>query len=160
MGKVFVHYTFERLFAHPIATGEGVHYSLRRDAWRVFVYLVGVAMCAVALLLCACGVSPQDAAATQTNAIPATLTTLSVTPPRALVPTADDAIAIARRTASLYLSTWRDVTAQQENGVWLVVFRNYDPAPPRATPDDTYFRTRFTVRIDAATGVVLSQGYE
>jgi len=78
---------------------------------------------------------------------------------RPVVATADDAIRLARSAVSPYIATWQDVVANEDAGIWRVVFRNYDPLPPGTTLNDDYWRIPLSVFIDGATGVVLRQGY-
>ncbi len=119
--------------------------------------LIGIV---VSMILIGCGVTDADATATHAVSRPATRTIPTPTMLAPAVATEADAIAAARQVASPYVSTWRDVIASLDGGVWRVTFRNYDAAPRSATPDDTYYRTRFTVRLDATSGIVLSVGYE
>lgn len=79
--------------------------------------------------------------------------------PRPVIATMDDAIRVARTVVSPYIATWQDVVATEDAGVWRVAFRNYDPLPPGTLPNDDYWRIPLSVFIDAATGVVLRQGY-
>jgi hypothetical protein len=79
--------------------------------------------------------------------------------PRPIVATPYDAIRIARTVVSPYIATWQDVVATEESGIWRVAFRNYDALPPGTVPNDDYWRVPLSVFIDAATGIVLRQGY-
>jgi hypothetical protein len=79
--------------------------------------------------------------------------------PSPIVATEADAIRIARTVVSPYIATWQDVIATRDNGVWRVIFRNYDALPKGATPNDDYWRVPLSVFIDATTGIVLRQGY-
>ncbi|MGI8690110.1 MAG: hypothetical protein ACR2M3_16145 [Thermomicrobiales bacterium] len=72
--------------------------------------------------------------------------------PTPAVTTEADAIHIARTVVSPYIAT-------RENGVWRVIFRNYDSLPNGAAPNDDYWRVPLSVFIDTATGIVLRQGY-
>lgn len=79
--------------------------------------------------------------------------------PRPAIGTAGDAIRLARTVVSPYIATWQDVIATEDAGVWRVIFRNYDPLPAGAAPNDDYWRVPLSVFIDASTGIVLRQGY-
>lgn len=116
---------------------------------------------AVILLVSACGQSQDSDLATRAQQrISRTVVPPTVAPtPRPVAATEDDAIRIARAVVSPYIATWQDVIAQEDGGVWRVTFRNYDPLPKGAVPNDDYWRVPLSVFVDAATGVVLRQGY-
>lgn len=110
------------------------------------------------LTLCvACGQS--QAADLATRAARTVGPPTPVATPRPAIGTATDAIRLARTVVSPYIATWQDVVASEDAGVWRVVFRNYDPLPPGMAPNDDYWRVPLSVFIDAATGIVLRQGY-
>lgn len=119
--------------------------------------LLGICLVALTSLLCGCGQTQENALATRAASTPR-LPTQASTPIPAIA-TDQDAIRIARTVVSPYIATWQDVIATRENGVWRVIFRNYDPLPAGATPNDDYWRVPLSVFIDAATGIVLRQGY-
>jgi hypothetical protein len=104
-----------------------------------------------------CGQSQESILATRAVATVRAPTAASTPPPA--VATEADAIRIARTVVSPYIATWQDVIAKRDNGVWRVVFRNYDPLPKGATPNEDYWRVPLSVFIDAATGIVLRQEY-
>jgi len=89
------------------------------------------------------------------SVVPPTATAL----PGPVVATPEQAIRIARTVVSPYIATWQDVIVTKDGGVWRVAFRNLDPLPPGAMPNDDYWRIPLSVYIDATTGVVLRQGY-
>lgn len=105
----------------------------------------------------ACGQSQATQLSTRAarSAVPPTATML----PGPVASTADDAIRIARTVVSPYIAMWQDVVVTKDGGVWRVVFRNIDPLPPGMLPNDDYWRIPLSVFIDAATGIVLRQGY-
>jgi hypothetical protein len=104
-----------------------------------------------------CGQSQESMLATR--AISTLRAPTVIHTPVPAVATEEDAIRIARTVVSPYIATWQDVIAQRENGVWRVIFRNYDPLPKGATPNEDYWRVPLSVFIDAATGIVLRQEY-
>ncbi len=119
--------------------------------------LLGICLAVLLLTAGGCGQMQENALATRAVSTPRV-----PTPARALLPaiaTEQDAIRVARTVVSPYIAMWQDVVATRENGVWRVLFRNYDPLPAGATPNDDYWRVPLSVFIDAATGVVLRQGY-
>lgn len=126
--------------------------------YRIVRFFLVLIACA---LMTACGQSQDSEIATrthqQTNRTVASPTAAAT--PRPVAATADDAIRIARTVVSPYIATWQDVIAQEESGIWRVVFRNYDPLPKGAAPNDDYWRVPLSVFVDAATGIVLRQGY-
>lgn len=120
-------------------------------------------MCSGALLLVifvtigGCGQTQESILATRASSTVRVPTALHTPPP--IVATEADAIRIARTVVSPYIATWQDVIAQRDHGVWRVIFRNYDPLPKGATPNEDYWRVPLSVFIDAATGIVLRQEY-
>ncbi len=104
-----------------------------------------------------CGQSQDSILATRVVSTVRTPTVINT--PSPVVVTEADAIRIARTVVSPYISTWQDVIARRDNGVWRVIFRNYDPLPNGAAPNDDYWRVPLSVFIDAARGIVLRQGY-
>lgn len=121
------------------------------------IALVGICVIMLSLLVTGCGETQEVALATRAASTPRLPTTASTRIPT--IATDQDAIRVARTIVSPYTATWQDVIATRENGVWRVIFRNYDPLPVGATPNDDYWRVPLSVFIDAATGVVLRQGY-
>ncbi len=109
------------------------------------------------LILSACGLSQEADFATRAARTVAAPTPTAIPPPA--IRTADDAIRIARAAVSPYLSTWQDVIATEDHGVWRVIFRGYYPNPNNDPPNGDYYRTPLSVYIDAATGIVLRQEY-
>jgi hypothetical protein len=116
-------------------------------------------LCGV-LLLTSCGRAQADDLATRMQDVPPTARVPTPTsPPRPTVATEDEAIRVARTAVSLYIATWQDVYATEESGIWRVVFRGYDPILKGTTPNEDYYRIPLSVLVDAATGIVLRQGY-
>lgn len=111
--------------------------------------------CVVSIV--ACG-QPQ-ASELATRAVRPVVLPTATALPRPVAATPEDAIRIARTVVSPYIATWQDVVVTKDAGVWRVVFRNFDPLPPGTMPNDDYWRIPLSVFIDAATGVVLRQGY-
>ncbi len=109
------------------------------------------------LILSACGLSQEADFATRTGRTVVTPTSTAL--PAPAIRTADDAIRIARAAVSPYMSTWQDVIATEDHGVWRVIFRGYYPNPNNDPPNGDYYRTPLSVYIDAATGIVLRQEY-
>ncbi len=119
--------------------------------------LLGICLAVLLLTAGGCGQTQENALATR-----AASTSRVPTPARAPLPaiaTEQDAIRVARTVVSPYIAMWQDVVATRENGTWRVLFRNYDPLPVGEKPNDDYWRVPLSVFIDAATGVVLRQGY-
>lgn len=104
-----------------------------------------------------CGQAQENILATRAVSTVRMPTVMSTPPP--VVATEADAIRIARTVVSPYIATWQDVIARRDNGVWRVIFRNYDPLPNGAAQNDDYWRVPLSVFIDATTGGVLRQGY-
>ncbi|MDQ6603121.1 MAG: hypothetical protein M3176_06885 [Chloroflexota bacterium] len=119
--------------------------------------LLGICFITLAALLGGCGQTQQSDLATRAASTPRLPTVAST--PLPTIATEQDAIRVARTVVSPYIATWQDVVATRENGVWRVIFRNYDPLPAGAAPNDDYWRVPLSVFIDAATGIVLRQGY-
>lgn len=116
-------------------------------------------MLALGYLILAVGCGQSQAAELATRALRTAGPPTPIATPRLAALTPDDAIRIARTVVSPYIASWQDVVATEDAGVWRVVFRNYDPLPPGAAPNDDYWRIPLSVFIDAATGAVLWQGY-
>jgi hypothetical protein len=119
--------------------------------------LPGSLLLLILLAVGGCGQTQESILATRSVSTVRTPTATSTPPPT--VATEADAIRIARTVVSPYIATWQDVIAKRDNGVWRVVFRNYDPLPKGETPNEDYWRVPLSVFIDAATGIVLRQGY-
>jgi len=119
--------------------------------------LLSICLAVLTLSLCGCGQTQASALATRAASTPRQPTQAST--PIPAIATGQDAIRVARTVVSPYIATWQDVVATRENGVWRVIFRNYDPLPAGEKPNDDYWRVPLSVFIDAATGIVLRQGY-
>lgn len=119
--------------------------------------LPGSLLLLMMVVVSGCGQTQESILATRAVSTVRAPTTMS-TPP-SVVATEADAIRIARTVVSPYIATWQDVIATRDNGVWRVIFRNYDPLPNGVAPNDDYWRVPLSVFIDATTGVVLRQGY-